>query len=41
MEEKGDKKVEIMKSRGHGREVSQKGEVMEGRREKLRNRLGP
>lgn len=41
MEEKGDKKAETMKSRGHGREGSQKGEVTEGRREKLRDRLGP
>lgn len=39
--EKGDKKAEIVKSRGHGREGSQKGEVTEGRREKLRTRLGP
>lgn len=40
-EEKGDKKAEIVKSRGHRRKGSQKGEVTEGRREKQLNRLGP
>lgn len=30
MEEKGDKKAEIMKSRGHRREGSQKGEARKG-----------
>lgn len=40
-EEKGDKKAEIVKSRGHRRKGSQKREVTEGRREKQLSRLGP